>query len=233
MNKQTEWNKELLQRLLGEQRAELEAEVAKLQRQLAMRSESEGSALQRMKESVSAEAMAKAKEERIELLRRQVVRRIANRDLALGWSAWHALWEAKSYALGRLREVGNHLRAPEIAGAFGFWSGPQSRTHGAHSSSQRACRAHSPLKLPMPCARGAGRGGGEISRWPPSRRSSLRRMRSTRCAAGRSAKLQNDRHRRRHRRRRLVRSTVLRSPDGALARGAPPRSRAGARDSDR
>lgn len=42
---------------------------------------------------------AKAKEERIELLHRQSMRRIANRDLYNGWSAWSELWQAKTCAL--------------------------------------------------------------------------------------------------------------------------------------
>ena len=41
-----------------------------------------------------------------------------NRDLALGYTAWIEMWEAKKYALSRLREVGNRLRAPELSIAF-------------------------------------------------------------------------------------------------------------------
>ena len=41
---------------------------------------------------------AKSKEERIELLRRQTLRRVMHRDLALGWNAWSELWRARSQA---------------------------------------------------------------------------------------------------------------------------------------
>ena len=63
----------------------------------------------------------KAKEERIELMRRQVLRRIKNQGIASGWSAWIELWEAKTYAMNRLREVGNRFQSPALADAFGFW----------------------------------------------------------------------------------------------------------------
>ena len=70
---------------------------------------------------MEAEKDAKAKEERIELLRKQATRRIMNRDLMLGWGAWDEYVTAKAYAMNRLREVGNRFRAPELANAFGWW----------------------------------------------------------------------------------------------------------------
>ena len=63
-----------------------------------------------------------AKRERIELLRRQMVRRIMNRDISMGFTAWVDMWEAKAYAMSRLREVGNKLRAPELSSAFDEWA---------------------------------------------------------------------------------------------------------------
>ena len=57
---------------------------------------------------------AKEKEERVELLRRQIGRRMMNSSLTRGWSAWYDLWAAKSYALRRLREVANRLQKPEV-----------------------------------------------------------------------------------------------------------------------
>ena len=66
---------------------------------------------------------AKAREERIELLRRQMVRRIMNRGISMGFQAWVELWQAKVYALGRLRDVGNRLKSPELYNAFVDWHG--------------------------------------------------------------------------------------------------------------
>ncbi len=41
--------------------------------------------------------------------------------MSLGFMAWVELWEAKTYAMNRLRECGNKFRKPGLADAFGFW----------------------------------------------------------------------------------------------------------------
>ena len=75
-----------------------------------------------MAEIKREEAAKKEKEERIELLRRQVARRMMSSGVTRGWQAWHELWTAKTYAMNRLRECGNRLHAPELSNAFGHWS---------------------------------------------------------------------------------------------------------------
>jgi hypothetical protein len=70
---------------------------------------------------IREEMEAKAREERIELLRRQVGRRMMNKDLSEAWTAWFEMWSAKTYAMGRLREIANRLRAPEKSMAFSHW----------------------------------------------------------------------------------------------------------------
>ena len=65
---------------------------------------------------------AQEREQRVELLRRQVTRRIMNADLANGWRAWYDYWSAKSYSMGRLREVANRFATPALASAFEFWA---------------------------------------------------------------------------------------------------------------
>ena len=61
------------------------------------------------------------KEQRIEMMRRQALRRMANRDLNAGFAAWTEMWEARCYALGKLRQVANKLKAPEVTNAFNLW----------------------------------------------------------------------------------------------------------------
>ena len=68
------------------------------------------------------ERVAKEREERIELLRRQIGRRMLHRDLARGWQAWESFFDAKAYALGRLRTCANRLQRPQLADAFGAWT---------------------------------------------------------------------------------------------------------------
>ena len=72
-------------------------------------------------DEIAALREEKDKEGRVELLRRQVTRRIMNSGISRGWTAWVELWEAKTYAMSRLREVGNKLRAPEVSSVFGEW----------------------------------------------------------------------------------------------------------------
>ena len=62
------------------------------------------------------------KEERVEMLRRQMIRRTKNRELFNGWSAWTEHWKAGRYAHDRLREVANRFRSPSLSGAFFFWA---------------------------------------------------------------------------------------------------------------
>ena len=50
-------------------------------------------------------ALERAKEEAIDLLKRQAVRRMLNQSLSFGWTAWHEYWAAKTDALQRLRQV--------------------------------------------------------------------------------------------------------------------------------
>ena len=54
-------------------------------------------------------------------MRRQALRRMANRDLNAGFAAWTEMWEARCYALGKLRQVANKLKAPEVTNAFNLW----------------------------------------------------------------------------------------------------------------
>ena len=38
---------------------------------------------------------AKAREERVELIRRRSARRLLSTDLSRGWTAWHDMWTAR------------------------------------------------------------------------------------------------------------------------------------------
>ena len=62
------------------------------------------------------------KEAQVELLRRQMVRRMMNSNLSLGWTAWYELWKARSGALNKLKMVHAKLHTPELPAAFGFWA---------------------------------------------------------------------------------------------------------------
>ena len=93
-----------------------QAEIEKIKALEQLRIELSGSA-----EEVAAKRAEQEKEGRVQLLCRQIGRRMMNRRLAHGWGAWHEMWSAKRNALNKLRDVANRLRAPEKAHAFGAW----------------------------------------------------------------------------------------------------------------
>ena len=111
---------------IAEELAQMKADY---ELKLAQAAEQQRTALERQKIELTGSAAdmialqeEKAKEERVELLQRQITRRIMNQDIIRGWSAWQEMYEAKTYAMNRLREVGNKLRAPELSEAFVFWA---------------------------------------------------------------------------------------------------------------
>ena len=67
------------------------------------------------------EQMAKEKAERVELLRRQIGRRIKNQDILRGWVSWTAMWKEKVDQRNQMRQIANRLMVPEKSAAFAFW----------------------------------------------------------------------------------------------------------------
>ena len=108
--KQVAANKALLESLLEKQRKAFEEQMKGCTCAHAAKREAELQA-----------QFEKAKAERVELMGKQSVRRMMNAALADAWTGWHDFWSAKTYAMGRLRQAANRLRAPEIAHTFGHW----------------------------------------------------------------------------------------------------------------
>jgi len=101
---------------------------ARYEKKLAAAERIKETALERLRTELTgsaAELMAmreeQAREARVELLRRQVARRILHQGLANGWAAWHDMWRARVFAMERLRRVSNRLRTPALERAFGYW----------------------------------------------------------------------------------------------------------------
>ena len=103
-------------------RSDFEDRMAFLAKQMREALEKQAIELTASSEQLEALRAAQAKEERVEMLRKQSLRRIQNRKLAAGWTAWHELWDARASALRRLREVGNKLLKPEMMNAFSDWT---------------------------------------------------------------------------------------------------------------
>ena len=113
-------------------RAELEAELAatraELERQRAQAEVAKQQALERLRVELTGSAhdrervrQEKEREERVEMLRRQIARRILNQDLVRGWSAWHELWETLTSERRTMRRVTGKLTKPGLTACFGYW----------------------------------------------------------------------------------------------------------------
>ena len=101
-------------------------EMAELQGELDAQKESANAKIEEQiiaREKELADLAIKEDEARKENFMRQAIRRLNNRDLAFGFSAWVEHVEARTYALNRMREIANRLN-PEtraLAEAFYFW----------------------------------------------------------------------------------------------------------------
>ena len=108
---------------------QMKLKCAEYERQLAAAKVEREAALRQLRveltgtaDEVMAMRESRDKEQRVELLRRQIARRMLQSGLNRGWAAWLELWNAKVYAITRLRECGSRIKAPELADTFGFWA---------------------------------------------------------------------------------------------------------------
>lgn len=116
-------NQEMLERLLGEQREKLEAEIAKLKARLKEKGDEEDTAMAGFKKELQERASRQQREQRVELIKKQISRRIMYRDVARGWTAWTEYCDARTYAMGRLRQAAGRLGKPNVSLAFHSWVG--------------------------------------------------------------------------------------------------------------
>jgi hypothetical protein len=87
---------------------------------LAAERDDAADAMATLRATLEAQLAARSKDDkeaRVELLRKQSMRRLMNKGLVRGWLAWSALYKARSYAINRLRQVASHLRSPSKCGA--------------------------------------------------------------------------------------------------------------------
>lgn len=101
----------------------LEEQVRKLQRELATAREAmaagrgqEVEMQRRMEEELERE-----KERRIEHTKQMALRRIMQKDLGRGWSAWHGQWSQVVRARSLLRKSAAALSKPKLVASFAHW----------------------------------------------------------------------------------------------------------------
>lgn len=84
-------------------------------------------------EGLLAEQAEAEKEKRIDLLKRQITRRIMNADISRGFTAWLDLWEATTSAKERLAKIAGHMKFGEVASVFTYWSLEVEETRGSEA----------------------------------------------------------------------------------------------------
>lgn len=132
-----------LERELARVRTEADARVARVEDEKAKALENQLTALTGSAEQIAALREAEEKEARVELLKRQIGRRMLYGGLARGWAAWHELWEAKTSAMAKLQSCGNKLSKPEIAGAFDFWAADFHKAKQARAMAELEAQSNS------------------------------------------------------------------------------------------
>ena len=65
--------------------------------------------------------MQEEKERRIEHARERAIRRIGQRDLAKGWTAWLDMYEEHVYMKRKLLAAGSKMLRPALVRCFSVW----------------------------------------------------------------------------------------------------------------
>lgn len=97
----------------------------------------------RAREEIAVHFEQQARDARVELLRRQIVRRILHRSLARGWTSWVELWQARVFALDWLRRAGNTFRRTDVSRSFYRWREEWQELHHKRSLATRDAAAES------------------------------------------------------------------------------------------
>ena len=87
------------------------------------------------------------REKRIEQLGKVGLKRMLNRKLAMGWSAWHEPWVEKRRRLRLLKAAANRLTRPKLSAAYASWR----REWTAGEKAKVRIGARSPRPLVAPC----------------------------------------------------------------------------------
>ena len=84
-------------------------------------------------EALLSAQLEEARQDRVELLRRQITRRILNRSLSIGFTTWAEQWEATNFAHARLRVATAKLRTPQLFATFAFWRSDFEQVDSLHT----------------------------------------------------------------------------------------------------
>ena len=79
----------------------------------------EAAAERALQEQLAQEA--KDKEKRVEHLSLMMAKRMINKDIVRGWTAWQSMWEEEARQKRLLKAAGQRLLKPAMSAAFGNW----------------------------------------------------------------------------------------------------------------
>jgi DNA repair exonuclease SbcCD ATPase subunit len=103
VERQLRANQDLLERLLEAQRAKFDEDLAAFKKEAWNRAETE------------------EKERRVDVMRERIARRMLNRTIARGWSAWVDHWNDRCHIKTCHLKAVRHVGKNEKIGAFGAW----------------------------------------------------------------------------------------------------------------
>ena len=113
---------------LGATGGELRAQLADMQRKLREAERDKSLALEnQLKEllgetdAAAAKAAEAEKQERIELLYRQIGRRMMYAGVTRGFTSWVELWQERVHIIRCMSRAAGRLQKPALGGAFGWW----------------------------------------------------------------------------------------------------------------
>ena len=66
-------------------------------------------------------ARARDKEKRVEHLSQMMAKRMMNKDIVRGWTAWQSMWEEEARQRRLLKAAGQRLLKPAMSAAFANW----------------------------------------------------------------------------------------------------------------
>ena len=65
--------------------------------------------------------MERERQQRIEYVKERAIRRIGQRGLSIGWTAWYDMWEEAAMNRRLLKNAGAKLARPKLAACIGHW----------------------------------------------------------------------------------------------------------------
>ena len=128
-------------------RTELKALRADYEAKLVAAAEEKRLALEQQLEQILGERAGqlrveqeKDKEARVDLLCRQMLRRMLYADYTRGWTSWYEFWASKVHRMRCMQKAASRLTKPAMAAAFAWWIKDWDQTRRSNEREQEAAK---------------------------------------------------------------------------------------------